>query len=217
MYVSRASRSAESCTLQLADNVVAFLHDEAVEAGAAVRAGDTVVHRCQDIGKFVFTGSVRRRCEAGQLGGEAAVCRGLNQHVEYSRTAAPTILFRHDGSISQTNDGRLMVFPGTTLHMECLFMKAASNILITNILHYCKFDREMILLCLQMYGTPSWTFPNTTTRSHLQGWAKEPMRDATLEYRLSIYNARATDSGRYTCNTPNNRSHSVTILVADVR
>ena len=65
MYVSRASRSAESCTLQLADNVVAFLHDEAVEAGAAVRAGDTVVHRCQDIGKFVFTGSVRRRCEAG--------------------------------------------------------------------------------------------------------------------------------------------------------
>ena len=127
LYVSRASRSAESCTLQLADNVVAFLHDEAVEAGAAVRAGDTVVHRCQDIGKFVFTGSVRRRCEAGQLGGEAAVCRGLNQHVEYARTAAPTILFRHDGSISQTNDGRLMVFPGTTLHMECLFMKAASN------------------------------------------------------------------------------------------
>ena len=43
------------------------------------------------------------------------------------------------------------------------------------------------------------------------------MRDATLEYRLSIYHARASDSGLYTCNTPNNKSHSVNIIVADVR
>ena len=50
-----------------------------------------------------------------------------------------------------------------------------------------------------------------------QGWAQEPMRDATLEYRLSIYHARASDSGLYTCNTPNNKSHSIHIIVADVR
>ena len=50
-----------------------------------------------------------------------------------------------------------------------------------------------------------------------QGWAQEPMRDATLEYRLSIYHARASDSGLYTCNTPNNKSHSINIIVADVR
>ena len=50
-----------------------------------------------------------------------------------------------------------------------------------------------------------------------QGWAQEPMRDATLEYRLSIYHARASDTGLYTCNTPNNKSHSIHILVADVR
>ena len=43
------------------------------------------------------------------------------------------------------------------------------------------------------------------------------MRDATLEYRLSIYHARASDSGLYTCNTPNNKSHSIHIIVADVR
>ena len=35
---------------------------------------------------------------------------------------------RYEGSISQTNDGRLMVFPGTTLHMECLFMKVSQVI-----------------------------------------------------------------------------------------
>ena len=43
------------------------------------------------------------------------------------------------------------------------------------------------------------------------------MRDATLEYRLSIYHAKQSDSGLYTCNTPNNQSHSVEIIVADTR
>lgn len=36
----------------------------------------------------------------------------------------PTILFRHvDGPIAQSNDGKLIVYPGTTLHMECLWMR----------------------------------------------------------------------------------------------
>ena len=43
------------------------------------------------------------------------------------------------------------------------------------------------------------------------------MRDATLEYRLSIYHAKASDSGVYTCNTPNNKSHSVEIIVQDTK
>ena len=37
---------------------------------------------------------------------------------------APTILFRHQlGPIAQSNDGRLIVYPGTILHMECLWMR----------------------------------------------------------------------------------------------
>ena len=67
-----------------------------------------------------------------------------------------------------------------------------------------------------MYGTPSWTFPNTTTRSHLQGWAKEPMRDATLEYRLSVYHAKPADTGLYICSTPNNQTHGVSLAVREV-
>lgn len=40
----------------------------------------------------------------------------------------PTILFRHqDGPIAQSNDGKLIVFPGTTVHMECLWMKKFGN------------------------------------------------------------------------------------------
>lgn len=40
----------------------------------------------------------------------------------------PTILFRHSGGpIAQTNDGRLLVYPGTVLHMECLWMRRFGN------------------------------------------------------------------------------------------
>lgn len=36
----------------------------------------------------------------------------------------PTILFRHQlGPIAQSNEGRLVVYPGTILHMECLWIK----------------------------------------------------------------------------------------------
>ena len=36
----------------------------------------------------------------------------------------PTILFRHQlGPIAQSNDGKLVVYPGTILHMECLWIR----------------------------------------------------------------------------------------------
>lgn len=36
----------------------------------------------------------------------------------------PTILLRHqNGPIAQSNHGTLIVYPGTTVHMECLWMR----------------------------------------------------------------------------------------------
>lgn len=36
----------------------------------------------------------------------------------------PTILFRHRlGPIAQSNDGKLIVYPGVVLHMECLWIR----------------------------------------------------------------------------------------------
>lgn len=40
----------------------------------------------------------------------------------------PTVLFRHqNGPIAQSNDGKLIVYPGTTIHMECLWMRRFGN------------------------------------------------------------------------------------------
>ena len=47
---------------------------------------------------------------------------------DYKIDKPPTILFRHqDGPIAQSNIGELIVFPGATLHMECLFLKRAGT------------------------------------------------------------------------------------------
>ena len=47
---------------------------------------------------------------------------------DYKIDKPPTVLFRHkDGPIAQSNTGELVVHPGTTLHMEWLFLKRAGT------------------------------------------------------------------------------------------
>ncbi len=76
-------------------------------------------------GKYALRGSVRRRCVAGgRWDGERPRCEGLNQLHGYSSDRPPTILVRHRGGrIAQSNDGRLVVTPGTVVHLECLFVR----------------------------------------------------------------------------------------------
>ena len=105
-----------------------------------------------------FAGPQRRRCVGGHFDGLGTKCVGLNQAYDYKLDKPPTILFRHDGGpIAQSNLGELVVFPGTTLHMECLFLKR--------------------------FGTPVWSSMRTTREEYPQGWAQGAMRDLTLEYR----------------------------------
>lgn len=100
---------------------------------------------------------------------------------------APTILFRHhNGPIAQSNDGKLVVYPGTTVHMECLWMRR--------------------------FGNPKWNISHTF-RNYPEGWVTDEGRDNTLEYRLSIFHAVEDDSGLYTCSTPARHYHTIDVLV----
>ena len=108
-----------------------------------------------------FLGPQRRRCVGGHFDGRETRCVGLNQAYDYKLDKPPTILFRHNGGpIAQSNRGELIVFPGTTLHMECLFLKR--------------------------FGTPTWSTHRTTREEYPQGWAQGVMRDSTLEYRCCL-------------------------------
>ena len=79
----------------------------------------------------------------GSWDGVEPVCVGLSQHYDYSTKEPPTILFRYEnGAIAQSNEGELVVAPGTILHMECLFKRK--------------------------YGNPTWFIDNYSGRTYPQ-------------------------------------------------
>ncbi|XP_065203954.1 sushi, von Willebrand factor type A, EGF and pentraxin domain-containing protein 1-like, partial [Planococcus citri] len=172
-------------------NVATFLDDERiVESVTEFPAGTVLTFRCVDIGKYAMEGSNKRQCSNGEWDGEKPVCFGLNQENAYALEKPPTILFRHEsGPIAQSNDGKLIVYPGTVLHMECLWIRR--------------------------FGTPKWNV-SQSYREYPQGWTTDPNRDNQLEYRLSIYHAVQDDSGLFSCITPTRHTHSVEIVVKAV-
>ncbi|KAM3956627.1 LOW QUALITY PROTEIN: hig-anchoring scaffold protein, partial [Aphomia sociella] len=184
-----------SCTFRNEEpHVVSFYNDLEITEIVDFPAGAVIISRCSDVGKYAMTGSQVRRCLGGAWDGVKPTCFGLNQENDYAMEKPPTILFRHSqGPIAQTNDGKLLVYPGTVLHMECLWMRR--------------------------FGNPKWNvthhYPDVESK-YPEGWTTDPGRDSQLEYRLSIMGAVKEDSGIYRCETPARQSHQVEIIVEDV-
>ncbi|KAI8119427.1 Locomotion-related protein Hikaru genki [Lucilia cuprina] len=172
-------------------NVVSFYNDlEIREDVVEFPPGATITSRCTDIGKFELIGSIERTCIHSEWTGTKPQCFGLNQENDYAMEKAPTILFRRqNGPIAQSNDGKLIVYPGTTLHMECLWMRR--------------------------FGNPKWSVSHDY-KNYSEGWVTEEGRDATLEYRLTISDAQTDDSGTYSCETPARHKHSVEVVVKSI-
>ncbi|XP_049879785.1 uncharacterized protein LOC126376459 isoform X2 [Pectinophora gossypiella] len=181
-----------TCTFRNEEpHVVSFFNDLEITEIVDFPAGSVIISRCSDIGKYAITGAQVRRCVGGQWDGSKPSCFGLNQENDYAMEKPPTILFRHSGGpIAQTNDGKLLVYPGTTLHMECLWMRR--------------------------FGNPKWNVTHFYPEKYTEGWTEDPGRDSQLEYRLSIIGAEKDDSGIYRCETPARQSHQVEIIVEDV-
>ncbi|ODN01859.1 Locomotion-related protein Hikaru genki [Orchesella cincta] len=182
-----------SCSYRKNDKHVAtFYNDQELRDDQIEFPFLTVLNsRCIDIGKFQLKGARKQKCISGQWMGLTPKCEGLSQYHDYAVDKSPTILFRFvNGSIAQTVEGKLIVYPGTTLHMECLY--------------------------LRKFGRPSWEVSNTH-RTYEEGWTDGiEHRDPTLEYRLTIDNADKNDSGIYSCSTPTRHSHQIHIIVKKV-
>ncbi|KAJ8923976.1 hypothetical protein NQ315_006752 [Exocentrus adspersus] len=192
-----------SCTFRNQEpNVISFYNDQQIrEDVVEFPPGTVLISRCVDIGKYAMIGPNKRRCIGGEWDGPKPACFGLNQANDYSMEKPPTILFRHQlGPIAQSNDGKLIVYPGTILHMECLWIRR--------------------------FGNPKWTVSHdyrqviiivtVVSRNYPEGWTTDPGRDSQLEYRLSIFHASKDDSGLFTCVTPARYTHSVEIEVKAV-
>ncbi|XP_038108340.1 uncharacterized protein LOC6031316 isoform X1 [Culex quinquefasciatus] len=150
----------------------------------------TIISRCVDIGKYAMIGTSVRTCVREEWTGQKPSCFGLNQENDYAMEKPPTILIRHqNGPIAQSNDGKLIVYPGTTVHLECLWMRR--------------------------FGNPKWNVSHDY-RKYPEGWSSDEGRDPQLEYRISIMHAVKDDSGTFTCVTPARHTHSVEVFVKPV-
>ncbi|XP_050076471.1 uncharacterized protein LOC126563780 [Anopheles maculipalpis] len=172
-------------------HVVSFYNDlEIREDIVEFPPGTTIISRCVDIGKYAMIGTSVRTCVRSEWSGQKPSCFGLNQENDYAMEKPPTILIRHqNGPIAQSNDGKLIVYPGTTVHLECLWMRR--------------------------FGNPRWNVSHDY-RKYPEGWSSDEGRDPQLEYRISIMHAVKDDSGSFTCVTPARHTHTVEVIVKAV-
>ncbi|XP_069936040.1 sushi, von Willebrand factor type A, EGF and pentraxin domain-containing protein 1 isoform X3 [Cherax quadricarinatus] len=208
----------KSCTWRKSEpNVVTFYNDQEItEEVVDFEPGAELVSRCVDIGKYALMGSTSRRCVDGVWSGEKPVCFGLNQENNYSLDKPPTILFRNEhGPMAQSNDGKLVVYPGTVLHLECLFMRRHGtpkwNVSLASSLLPGKKRRRKG----NKKGGKGGAKPKAVGGlvPYPNGWANAPGRNMQLEYRLSIFKAQEKDSGAYACVTPLGHKHIVKLEI----
>lgn len=151
---------------------------------------ERVTVRCRELGKYKLIGDPLLHCRNGTWNGKQPSCVPTTDISNYTEDAPPTIVFGlPTGSAAVEPTGALSVFPGSILHLECLFARKLGN--------------------------PEWTW-TSTFRRYLTGWAIAA-RERDWKYRLSIYYAKPQDSGVYTCTTPKGLTNSIRVRVIDVQ
>ncbi|XP_076686197.1 locomotion-related protein hikaru genki isoform X2 [Andrena cerasifolii] len=153
---------------------------------------ERVTVRCRELGKYKLVGDDSLHCRNSSWSGKLPSCAPTTAISNYTEIedVPPTIVFGLPaGSAAVEPSGTLAVFPGSILHLECLFARKLGN--------------------------PEWTW-TSTFRQYLTGWAIAA-RERDWKYRLSIYYAKAQDSGVYTCSTPRGLSNSIRVHVVDVQ
>ncbi|XP_076230235.1 locomotion-related protein hikaru genki isoform X4 [Nomia melanderi] len=155
--------------------------------------GERVTVRCRELGKYKLIGDSLLHCRNASWNGKLPSCvptTAISNYTGETEDVPPTIVFGLPaGSAAVEPSGTLAVFPGSILHLECLFARKLGN--------------------------PEWTW-TSTFRQYLTGWAIAA-RERDWKYRLSIYYAKAQDSGVYTCSTPRGLSNSIRVHVVDVQ
>ncbi|XP_060832880.1 locomotion-related protein Hikaru genki isoform X2 [Bombus pascuorum] len=155
--------------------------------------GERVTVRCRELGKYKLVGDPLLHCRNASWSGKLPSCTpttAISNYTGETEDVPPTIVFGLPaGSAAVEPSGALAVYPGSILHLECLFARKLGN--------------------------PEWTW-TSTFRQYLTGWAIAA-RERDWKYRLSIYYAKTQDSGVYTCSTPRGLSNSIRVHVVDVQ
>ncbi|KAF7988566.1 hypothetical protein HCN44_001139 [Aphidius gifuensis] len=190
---TKDDKSAQSeCTLKNLHPMIIITYNNITIVktdNITIQHGERVTMRCRELGRYKLVGDNILQCQNGLWKGTTPSCTPTTSISNYTENVPPTILFGLPrGSAAIAPSGALAIFPGSILHLECLFSRHLGN--------------------------PEWTW-TSTFRQHLTGWAISPS-EKDWKYRLSIYYIKNQDSGVYTCSTPKGFTNSIRIHVADI-
>lgn len=180
-----------SCKLEYINPhlVVTFRNVSMQTAGWVFPHGAKLQIRCRELGLYKLLGASSPRCQNGAWSHKLPSCVPTTLLTNFTEDAPPTVLIKiPSGSASVEPAGLLAVFPGSTLHLECLFSRRL--------------------------GSPDWTWTSPLGQ-YLTGWAIAS-EERDWKYRLSIYYAKPQDSGTFTCATPRGITNSISLHVAAI-
>ncbi|KAG8184166.1 hypothetical protein JTE90_010207 [Oedothorax gibbosus] len=156
----------------------------------ALPHGSVLHMRCSEVGMFKFVGESSVRCGNGQWNAPPPVCQPTSIQKNFSTEVAPTITYNVvSGDAGITKTGQIVILPNSIIHFDCLWQRQEGN--------------------------PSWTW-TATHRQYPTAWAIS-VEERGWKYRLSVYYAKETDDGIFTCTTPKGHSNEVHVRVRNIQ
>ncbi|XP_063225322.1 locomotion-related protein Hikaru genki [Bacillus rossius redtenbacheri] len=184
-------RPARRCRLQRSPpHVILTYRNTTVQTDYPVFPhGAVVTARCRELGVYKLLGDSSVTCLNAAWSRRLPACIPTTLLTNFTEDSPPGILVRiPSGSASVEPSGVLAVYPGSILHLECLY------------------SRKL--------GSPEWTW-TSAFRQYLTGWAIAA-EEREWKYRLSIYYSKPQDSGVYTCSSPRGLNNSIIVHVTAV-
>ncbi|XP_003245168.1 locomotion-related protein Hikaru genki isoform X1 [Acyrthosiphon pisum] len=182
----------KSCALEEVppNLILSFKNRIIIELNTTIPHNSTIAARCQEpIGTYKLSGPPVLNCSNGIWSSPIPKCQPTTLFTNYSENSPPTILVRvPSGSAAVDQNGGLVVFPGSILHLECLY--------------------------LRRHGDPEWTW-TSEAETYLTGWAIGN-DERNWKYRLSIYYVKQFDTGSFTCTTSRGINNTITLQVSDI-
>ncbi|XP_017770659.1 PREDICTED: locomotion-related protein Hikaru genki-like, partial [Nicrophorus vespilloides] len=115
-----------SCKLEYINPhlLVTFRNVSIPSAGWVFPHGSKLHIRCREVGLYKLLGFATPQCQNGLWSAKLPSCVPTTMLTNFTEDSPPTILIRiPSGSASVEPGGELAVFPGSTLHLECLFSR----------------------------------------------------------------------------------------------
>ncbi|XP_049884615.1 locomotion-related protein Hikaru genki isoform X2 [Pectinophora gossypiella] len=154
--------------------------------------GSLITARCKHFGHYKMKGDGLLHCENGEWKPKLPECVPTTVITNFTGDAPPTIQYTVvSGSAVVDPSGELLVFPDSTLRLDCISPRAL--------------------------GDPEWSWTQALGH-HSAAWSLDEGETAETEthYRVTLNKMSARHSDQYTCTSPGGHTNTITIKVVSV-